>query len=49
MSNISKLIEKMDLNISEDDFKSVLYHSGCQQNSSLRQRNNAHFKNMLRV
>ena len=42
MSNISKLIEKMKLNFSEEDFKSVLYHSGCQQDSSLRQRNNAY-------
>ena len=42
ISNISKLIEKMKLNLSEDDFMSILYHSGCRQDASLRQRNNAY-------
>ena len=32
----------MDLNISEDDFKSILYHSGRQRDSYLRQRSNAY-------
>lgn len=42
MSNISKLIEKMKLNVAENDLKFVLYHSGCHQDSYLRQRNNAY-------
>lgn len=42
MSNISQLIGKMKLNISIEDFETILYHSGCQKDSFLRQRNNAY-------
>ena len=43
MSDILELIQKINLNVSPQDFESIFYHSGClQQNSYLRKKNDAY-------